>query len=286
MHIPFIIEHSHSKGVIYVGDVGNYYLEEMDSIKTPGGNYGWPCVSAVNIPEPVWYNALCPNVDIATAGFIPAIVWYSHWTDNPNGYSIGYTGNCIAGVAMYNGAQYPQDQYQLGTKARALFYADYGHQWIRTVWIDEKNNVIDIAGDQLFAGPGLGAIVDLETDPVSGDLFYVGIIEHIFQLTWQYITGQTVRRFVYMLASATNFPPVAVASATPQTFNLAINNQPVQFSSSGSYDPEDSDVTVLWDFGDGTEQSNNPNPQHTYKNPGTNTLLLALILYRCLQRHP
>lgn len=163
--------------MLYVADIGSYFLEELDIARTPGKNYGWPCVSAVDIPEPDYYDKLCPGVDIPSQHYGEPILWYSHWTPNPNGYSIGYTGNCISGVAHYTGTQYPAEQYQLGTKARAVFYSDYGGQWIRTIWVDDEDNIIEVAGNQMFAGPGLGGVVDLEIDPVSGDLFYVGILK-------------------------------------------------------------------------------------------------------------
>jgi PKD repeat protein len=60
--------------------------------------------------------------------------------------------------------------------------------------------------------------------------------------------------------SPVNQPPVAVAAATPTsgTAPLVVN-----FSSSGSYDPEGTRLTYRWTFGDGMTNTN-ANPSHTY----------------------
>jgi probable HAF family extracellular repeat protein len=59
-------------------------------------------------------------------------------------------------------------------------------------------------------------------------------------------------------------PPVAVASS-----NRTRGKAPlvVQFSSSGSYDPDGSQLHHTWYFGDGAV-SNEPDPWHTYQEPG------------------
>lgn len=64
--------------------------------------------------------------------------------------------------------------------------------------------------------------------------------------------------------SQTNPPPVAVASATPTNGTAPLF---VNFSSSGSYDPNGTITSYAWDFGDGNS-SNQANPSHTYNNPG------------------
>jgi PKD repeat protein len=56
-------------------------------------------------------------------------------------------------------------------------------------------------------------------------------------------------------------PPVAVASATP---TAGIAPLTVNFSGSGSYDPDGSPITYDWDFGDGSAHSISANPSHSY----------------------
>src|SRR4029079_2048783 len=61
-----------------------------------------------------------------------------------------------------------------------------------------------------------------------------------------------------------NQPPVAAVSATPSSGPTPLT---VNFSSSGSSDPEGSPLTYSWNFGDSTT-STIANPSHTYTTPG------------------
>ena len=62
-----------------------------------------------------------------------------------------------------------------------------------------------------------------------------------------------------------NNPPVAKASASAST---APTNTPISFSSAGSFDPEGSALSYLWNFGDGSS-STSPNPTHSFTTNGT-----------------
>lgn len=64
---------------------------------------------------------------------------------------------------------------------------------------------------------------------------------------------------------APNQAPTAVASAS-STSGIAPHD--VNFSSSGSFDPDGSIVSYLWTFGDGSSSSS-ANPSHLYSSPGT-----------------
>jgi len=68
-------------------------------------------------------------------------------------------------------------------------------------------------------------------------------------------------------------PPVAVASASPATGNAPLN---VQFSSSGSSDPDGSIVAYAWDFGDGAT-STAANPTHLFNVAGNYTVALMVM---------
>src|SRR5262249_58464996 len=68
-------------------------------------------------------------------------------------------------------------------------------------------------------------------------------------------------------ASYVNQPPVAVAAVSPLGGVAPLN---VQFTGSGSSDPEFTTLLYNWDFGDGGS-STQANPQHTYPIPGTYT---------------
>jgi PKD repeat protein len=69
-----------------------------------------------------------------------------------------------------------------------------------------------------------------------------------------------------------NLPPVAVAAASPDS---GIAPLTVSFSSNGSYDPEGSTLSYLWEFGDSTS-STLANPSHTYQWSSTYTARLTV----------
>lgn len=93
-------------------------------------------------------------------------------------------------------------------------------------------------------------------------------------------------------APTVNQPPVVVASANPLTgpAPLAVN-----FSGSGSYDPEGATLTYQWTFGDGAT-STSASPGHTYQagtftaqltvSDGTNSSLATLTINVSAQAQP
>lgn len=79
------------------------------------------------------------------------------------------------------------------------------------------------------------------------------------------ITGTLVKSQVQQ-------PPVAVASGSPLTGTAPLT---VTFSSNESYD-DGVIVAYNWDFGDGTADSDQANPQHTFVNAGTYPVTLTV----------
>ena len=82
-------------------------------------------------------------------------------------------------------------------------------------------------------------------------------------------------RFVYGVdppSGPVNQPPVALASSST---NSVHTNQPVSFSSAGSYDPEGVALTYLWSFGDGAT-STVANPTHSYSTSGVFSVQLSV----------
>src|ERR687895_149896 len=67
--------------------------------------------------------------------------------------------------------------------------------------------------------------------------------------------------------------PVARAAANRDTGPAPLE---VSFSSEGSDDPDGDDLTYEWNFGDGTPVSNEPNPTHSFDEPGQYTVRLLV----------
>ena len=157
-------------GTLYVGDVGWNTWEEIDVVRTPGRNFGWPCYEG---PEArADYQAATPAhhgcESIGTPGNpAPATAptaWFHHQQPSLSSPP-GVRGGVVAGGVFYGGSQYPS-LYQGG-----YFVGDYGRDWIKVLRTDANDQVLSIED---FA-TGAGNPVAFARDPASGDLYYVAI---------------------------------------------------------------------------------------------------------------
>ncbi|UCC92253.1 MAG: PKD domain-containing protein, partial [Thermoplasmata archaeon] len=74
-----------------------------------------------------------------------------------------------------------------------------------------------------------------------------------------------------------NHPPVAVIVLQEDPDDLW-TNMSLHWSSTGSYDIDgEGRISFTWDFDDGSDPSTLANPQHTYEDPGTYTVVLTVI---------
>lgn len=242
-------------GTLYIGDVGWANFEELNILKTPGVNFGWPCYEGLQTRHE--YQALsppssgCPTIGSpSNPGTLtwPTAFW-SHG-DSSASQPPGAIGRTSIAGAFYTGTQYPP------AYRNKYFHVEFTFGWIRVLSMD--------ANDQLTAvqpfGEFMGGPVDMEADPVSGDIFYVSIY-----------AGE-VRRIRYTGPVVGNQPPVAAASAAPVA---GIEDLTVTFSSAGSTDPDGDPLAYAWSFGDG-QGSSQPNPSHTYLSPGTYVAVLSV----------
>ena len=71
---------------------------------------------------------------------------------------------------------------------------------------------------------------------------------------------------------AANRPPTAVASANPASGTAPLA---VSFTGGTSFDDDGTVAVYAWVFGD-SGSSSQPNPTHTYQNPGTYTAVLTI----------
>ncbi|MES2734247.1 MAG: PKD domain-containing protein, partial [Bacteroidota bacterium] len=153
-----------------------------------------------------------------------------------NGTTFG--GNASTAGVWYTGDDFPP-QYK-----NTYFHADYGGGWIRNLQLDGSDQLNQVNN---FIDSDL-SIVCLTTNPTTGGLYYI-----------QY-GGTPFVNEVRKLYFSANHPPRAKAQAD-QFFGpgpLKVN-----FTSTGTTDPDGEALTYHWDFGDGNVSAD-ANPEHTF----------------------
>ena len=244
-------------GVLYIGDVGWNTTEELDIARQGGLNLGWPCVegayaqpgyqavTSTNYPNP---NVICSapvSAENPQPKTLPALWWDQRNGANSN--PVGLVGNCSIGGVFYTGISYPA-AYQ-----NRYYHADYGRGWIKSIQVDANDNVISTSD---FID-NAGGVVDVETDPATGDLYYINIsasaILHI-----RYVSG--------------NRPPIVNASVNPTSGYTPLT---VTATASGSVDPDGDALSYVWAFGDGGT-AHRADTSYTYTTAGSYTVTVTV----------
>jgi glucose/arabinose dehydrogenase len=241
---------------VWTGDVGWSTWEEINRF-TPSSssvyNFGWPCYegSARQGGYDSADLAICETLYAESGAVTNAHFAYQHSETVVAGESCPTGSSSPAGLAFYNGGNYPSS-YQ-----GALFFADYSRDCIWVMFAG-GDGVPNPSTRATFVA-GAANPVDLQIGP-NGDLFYVDI------------AGGAVRRIRYFSG---NQPPTAVASASPTSgaAPLAVN-----FDGTGSSDPDGDALSYAWDLdGDGAfDDSSVARPTHTYTQPGTFSVKLKV----------
>jgi glucose/arabinose dehydrogenase len=169
---------------IWIADVGWETWEEIDRdpapTTTPTPNFGWPCYEGV--PE----NAAFSGLDMCTALYAdhvaPAIAPFDEYNHTsrlgPHDSCSNAAGSVISGIAFAS----PLSNYPARYRG-ALFFGDHSHSciWVERAGVDglpSRATLHTFVDDAQAPAP-----VDLETDPVTGDLYYVdldaGTVHHI-----------------------------------------------------------------------------------------------------------
>jgi len=229
---------------LWIGDVGWNVWEEINRIPNPTAavtNLGWPCYEGVD--RQGGYDganlSICEQLYVQPGAVTGPYYTYNHGAKVVNGETCPTGGSSIAGLAFYNGGNYPAE-YNDG-----LFFADYSRNCI---WFMQKGtNGLPDPGSILTFDAGAAGPVDLTIGP-NGDLFYADF------------NSGTIRRIRYF---GVNQPPNAVAAANPVTGPAPLA---VSFDGGGSNDPEGGPLTYAWDLdGDGAfDDSTAVAPNRTY----------------------
>ncbi len=158
----------------------------------------------------------------------------------------------------------------------SVFFGEFTRDYLKEIKLDEDgkvlkiNNLLDCGAANVTPAPRFECDnpMDLQFGKdgsfyllTYGDGFFVANPD-AGMYRWDYVAGEQ--------------SPRAVISATPTSGTAPLR---VQFSSDGSRDPDENDsIRFEWDFdGNGTVDSADPNPVHTYTQNGTYTAILSVI---------
>ena len=238
-------------------------LDEINLTKQ-AENAGWPYFSGANEPylnsyaSPTYYwNAQTPqNNSVWNTGPIDLPAAAPAWID--------FFHKCYLAGPRYYYDNTATDLQRLPSQFDGVFFHyDFNSS---TVWLIRMNANGDILSRSRMAP---------DVFPVSQDGFIdmkIGPDGHLYILEYgtgccdnNSGTGKFVR--VDYTGFVSNNSPVVQISADPNSGSIPLT---VNFSSSGTFDPDGDPIIYEWDFdGDGNTDSTDPNPTHTYTQAGT-----------------
>lgn len=248
---PYSFSFDLETGDLYVGDVGQNSIEEVDAV-IAGDNCGW------RVKEGTFYfnpNATADGfatldaiLDPPPTGLVDPIAEYDH--DD---------GIAVIGGYIYRGAAIPalSGMYTFAELSGGGFATPAG----RLLHLDAAGDIKEINVGASHQGPGV-FVKGFGEDP-QGELYVCGSTE----LGVQGTSGVVLK----IVPAAFEVVPTAEFLADPLT-----GITPLEVTFTDASTPGSAAITQwAWDFGDGTTGSDQ-NPVHTYEEPGTYTVALIV----------
>ncbi len=171
---PFRFTFQPGTGTVWIGDVGDVTWEEIDRLALPttasADDFGWPCYEGAGT-HPGWPAGLNQCTSLAGAGIAVAPYFtYNHANSVANGDGCLTGSSSISGMTFYSASTYPA-KYK-----GALFFTDHSRDCIwamlPTGGQPDPTKIVPFDVGSVAPPSCLTCAVDLETDPVSGDIFY------------------------------------------------------------------------------------------------------------------
>lgn len=245
-------------GVLYVGDVGQDAKEEINVVTAGGQNFGWPRLEGIdNVYEynPTYHpiDPKKPTIEWGRANSTARVVIDNN-VHNVSSQAFPYTnfvgGSAIGGV-FYEGESYPEAYHG------SYFFAEFNDRWVKNFKFDGNNNPVSKEDFH----PELTGLISFTYNHHDECIYYTAV------------TG-VVKKIKY--APSGNQSPTAQF-----TFNPKFGTSPltVNFDAFSSSDPENSALTYLWNFGDGTSATGvNPSHQFVANNSNPQAFQVALTV--------
>ncbi len=223
---PFRFTFQPGTGTVWIGDVGDVTWEEIDRLALPAttgtDDFGWPCDEGAG-SHPGWPAGL--NLCTSLTNAVNPYFTYNHEDSVASGDGCLTGSSSISGMTFYSATSYPS-KYK-----GALFFTDHSRDCIWAMLPGaggqpDPTKIVPFDVGSVAPPSCLTCAVDLETDPVSGDIFYAnfdaGQIHRISYGVPQAIahadvTSGDVPLTVHFdgTASTTSAPPLAYAWTIP-----------------------------------------------------------------------
>jgi hypothetical protein len=180
---PFRFTFGPGTSELWIGDVGWGAWEEINRLPTPPTaptpNFGWPCYEGSGQQPDYGGLDMCTALYADTAA--PATApWYSY----SHFFRLGAADSCGTGSSAISGIAFAQAPSYPSAYAGALFFGDYSRNCI---WVMSRgtNGQPDRSTVRTFIDNADNPRpVDIETDPVTGEVFYVNILGSIHRISY------------------------------------------------------------------------------------------------------